>query len=164
MAKGRPPAWQMFGNLDPSVWTQPLRFDDRGRLTLPTQVRERLAWFGTVEDGLLATLRGDGSVELTDWAEYGERTRAAVTERYRALPELERGKFALAAMDRFMRVGLEANVRLALPPALTMQVDPQGSGFVRVLTRDGSLFLWDDEIWRTSRSERIKHLENLGRF
>jgi len=161
MTRGRPPNWQVFSQLDGSVWTQPVIIASRQRLTLPAQVRARLAWLSQSEDGLLATLGADGSVRLEDWESHGERTLRAAEEVYEGLPAARKGEFALAAMDRFMKVGLEPNGRLVLPDALMAQIDPAETGCVRVVVIDGLLWLWEEKAWLAQRSARIALLQDV---
>lgn len=161
MARGRPPSWQIFGDLDQGVWTQTVAIDARARLSLPSAVQARLAWFSDADE-LLAELRGDGAVYLSDWADNGPRVDAAIRERYAVLPPAERARFALAAMDSYMRVGLEGSGRVQLPMTLMTQLDPFAVGFVRVVASNGELALWNDAIWRSDRRKRLEALTTGG--
>lgn len=161
MAGDQSSAWHILEGLDPSVWTQPVAIRERGRLSLPPEVRRRLPW--TNRAGIcLATVNGDGSVELIDWAEGGERVCAALSERYAALPVIKRAAFTLAAMDRFFRVTREKGARFTLPNVLRSQLDPHSSQWIRVIVCEGTLRLWSDESWKATRVDRIAALEEAG--
>ncbi|WP_420607290.1 hypothetical protein [Novosphingopyxis sp.] len=148
-------------DLDRSVWTQTVGIDARGRVSLPPPVRQRLAW--TNAAGIyLARLHGNGAVEVVTWAGNGERIRTALRERYDALPKHQRADFALAAMDRFQKFRGEKGGRLTLPAIVRSQIDPKGLQFVRIVVRDGSFHLWNDEAWKAGRVKRIALLEREG--
>lgn len=153
--------WQILPDLDRLVWTQTVAIRERGRVSLPGPVRERLPWI--VKGGpLLAVLHGDGSVHVMDWARDGLRVAASVRERYAALPAHQKAEFALAAMDSFMKLRSEKGGRITLPMVLRTQVDPMGREFVRIVVRDGRLEFWDDEVWKAYRTARISRLEEAG--
>lgn len=161
MAGDQSSAWQIIEGLDPSVWTQPVAIRERGRLSLPPEVRRRLPW--TNKAGTcLATVHGDGSVELIDWADGGERVCDALTERFHALPPGQRAAFTLVAMDRYLRVTREKGARFTLPNVLRSQLDPLSSTWIRVIVCGGSLKLWNDETWKATRVERIAAFERAG--
>lgn len=161
MAGDQSSAWQIVEGLDPSVWTQPVAIRERGRLSLPPEVRRRLPW--TDEAGTcLAKVNGDGSVELIDWNEGGERVCIALSERFQALPAGQRASFTLAAMDRFFRVTRERGARFTLPNVLRSQLDPLSSKWIRVIVCDGTLRLWSDQNWKATRVDRIAALERAG--
>ena len=153
--------WQLFPDLDRTVWTQTVGIRERGRVSLPVAVRDRLSWVSSA--GIfLSMLNGDGSVEIFEWERRGNTVLAAVKERYDALPPSQRADFALAAMDRFMRVTGEKGGRLTLPTVLRTQLDPFRKAFLRVVVRDDRLQLWDDELWKAQRTARIARLEKAG--
>lgn len=154
-------AWQLLPSLDRSVWTQTVGIRERGRISLPPRVRDLLPW--TVAGGTyLSVLNGDGSIEVSNWSANAERLRSALRERYEALPASQRADFALAAMDRFQKLGGEKGGRITLPTVIRTQIDPDGREFVRIVVRDGTLHLWDDERWKAGRSERIAKLQRAG--
>lgn len=153
--------WQLIPDLDRTVWTQTVGIRDRGRISLPMAMRERLSWASSAGT-FLSILNGDGSVEIVGWERQGNAIRAALKEKYDALPPDRRADFALAAMDRFMRVTGEKGGRLTLPTVLRTQLDPFGRDFLRVVVRDDRLQLWDDEVWKAGRVARIAQLEKAG--
>ena len=154
-------AWQLLPDLDGGVWTQTIGIRERGRISLPPAARERLPW--TAHGGTyLTVLGGDGAVRVIDWKTNGDRIGKALKERYAALPPDQRADFALAAMDRYQKVRGEKGGRITLPTIIRTQIDPDSRNFVRIVVRDGSLYLWDDEVWKAGRSDRIAQLERMG--
>ena len=65
-------------------------------------------------------------------------------------------------MDRYQKVRGEKGGRITLPTIIRTQIDPDSRNFVRIVVRDGSLYLWDDEVWKAGRSDRIAQLERMG--
>jgi len=159
MVQGRPPSWNPFSELDPGVWTETVQFGSKGRLIIPVAARRRLPWFaGAVAQGLLATLEPERFARLDPWSDYGERVMKQVGERLELAPAHRRSEIALAAMDRYMHVGLEDNGRLAAPANLISHIDPHAFGAARVVVRDGTLWLWAEERWQSERSGRLRAL------
>lgn len=159
MTQGRPPAWNPFGGLDPLAWTEIAAISSKGRLSLPVAVRKRLAWFpGAAGEGLLGILEPGGRAELAGWAERGRGAMDEVARRFEAAPPEGRGEIAIAAMDRYMRISVEAPARVALPTNLEAHVDPQGRGLVRLVVGDNRLWLWSEAEWGARRGERVELL------
>ena len=153
--------WQPLRDLERSVWTQPVGIRDRGRVSLPPAIRDRLPWIVT-GGTFLAILNGNGSVDIVDWKTRGSTAIAALRERYDAIPRHQRSEFALAAMDRYVRLTGEKGGRLTLPTVLRTHLDPSGLGFLRAVVRDDALQLWDDGVWKAGRTERVARLEQVG--
>lgn len=155
--------WQLLPELDRSVWTQALAIGERGRVSLPPPVRERLPWVNR-GGALLGTIAADGAIRVDPWEEYGERTKRLAVERYELLPGDQKQAFALALMDRFVRLTGERGGRLTLPFVVRTHVDPEKLNVCRVVVRDGSLFLSEERAWQSHRLERIKALSAAGLF
>lgn len=159
MTSGRPPSWSLFGDLDPTAWTEVVAISSKDRLTLPAAVRKRLPWFeATRVDGLLAILDPQGRAELASWSARGEQALADVAQRFEAAPADERGDVAIAAMDRYMRVPVEPPARLALNPNLSSHLDPETRGTIRVVVSSGRLWLSSEQQWQARRMDRIAKL------
>ena len=156
MNSGRPPSWNPFAALDPGAWTEVVPVSSKDRLTLPTAVRRRLAWFeAAVGGGLVAILDPQGRAEMAPWSVRGEQALADVSQRMEAAPPEARGDIAIAAMDRYMRVAVEPPARLALAANLAAHLDPDGRGAIRVVVRSDRLWLSSEQQWQARRMDRI---------
>lgn len=159
MTQGRPPSWNPFAELAPGIWTEAVEFGSKGQFIIPVAARRRLPWLsGAVAEGLLATLEPGRFAQLEPWSETGQRVVRQVEERLELATGNSRSEIALAAMDRYMRIGLEATGRLAVPANLLSHIDPRASGTARVVVRDGTLWLWAEERWQAQRSSRLQAL------
>jgi len=154
MTKGRPVSWNIFGKLDPGAWTQLVELDARGRLSLPSAVRSRLAWFDSIEGGLLATI-DTGHVELSSWSDFGPRVLESVKERIGHVPLQSKGQLAVAAMDRYMRLSVEKPARIVLPLDLRHHLGCLEVSVARVVVLDGTLTLWSEANWCQDRAKRL---------
>lgn len=156
MTKGRPPSWNVFGSLDPGAWTEVIGITSKDRLSLPVAVRKRLPWLdAAIPDGLLAVLDPQGSAELIAWSDHGEKAVAQVANQWAVAASADRGELALAAMDRFMRVSVEPPGRIGLPANLAAHIFSAERGSVRVVVRDGRLWLSSEIEWQLGRAKRL---------
>lgn len=155
MKTGRPPRWNPVAVLGRDVWTDVIALASKGRVVLPIAIRDRLPWLANTESGLLALLERGRHAELLPWVPRGE---AALAELHRAIENAAEGEkdlLALAAMDRFLRLSMEDGGRTVLPPALVSLLEAEASGCVRVVMRDGRLWLWSERRWEAERTRRI---------
>lgn len=159
MTQGRPPIWNPFAELAPGVWTEAVEFRSKGRFIIPIAARRRLPWLSSaVAQGLLATLEPGRFARLDPWSEMGARVIRQVEERLEMAVGHKRSEIALAAMDRYMRIGLEETGRLAVPQNLLSHIDPRASGTARVVVRDNTLWLWAEDRWQAHTSSRLRTL------
>jgi len=162
MTRGRPPVWNPIASLDATVWTEAVEVASKGRLGIPVAARRCLGWWDDhVEDGLLASLEQGGLASLVPWAPAGIEMMGRVGNLIRGTSAAERGELVLAAMDRFMRVGCEANGRLVLPANLMAHIDPLGTGKARVIVLHGQLQLCAEHEWQAAREARLALLDAL---
>jgi DNA-binding transcriptional regulator/RsmH inhibitor MraZ len=161
MNQGRPPAWNPFADLVSGVWSEVADFGSKGRFGVPAAARRQLHWWGSVmPNGLIATLEPGGIARLEPWAGVGEAVLAQVRKALQSANPAARAELALAAMDRFMRIACEENGRLVMPSNLASHVDPTRTGRARVVVRDGELWVWQEDMWQSTRPERITLLAN----
>jgi DNA-binding transcriptional regulator/RsmH inhibitor MraZ len=159
MTQGRPPTWNPFAELAPGVWTEAVQFGSKGRFIIPVAARRRLLWLSdAVAEGLLATLEPGRIARLEPWLETGAKVIRQVEERLELAVGPRRSEIALAAMDRYMRIGLEETGRLAVPQNLLSHIDPRASGTARVVVRDDTLWLWAEDRWQAQASSRLRTL------
>jgi DNA-binding transcriptional regulator/RsmH inhibitor MraZ len=136
-----------------------VQFGSKGRFIIPVAARRRLPWLpNAVAEGLLATLEPGRFARLDPWSEIGAQVVRQVEERLELTVGPRRSEIALAAMDRYMRIGLEETGRLAVPQNLISHIDPRASGTARVVVRDGTLWLWAEERWQAQTSSRLRTL------
>lgn len=156
MSQGRPPAWNPFADLVAGVWSEVADFGSKGRFGVPAAARRQLRWWGSVvPDGLLATLEPGGVARLQPWSGMGEAVLGQIRKALEAAAPDKRAELGLAAMDRFMRVSCEDNGRLVLPANLIAHLDPTRTDRARVVVKDGELWLWQEELWQSTRPDRI---------
>ena len=164
MMRGRKPAWNPVGVFADTAWLEPVEVTSKDRLVLPASVRKRLGWGlggGTVR--LLGVMEANGRLELLPWDPRGIELMKRVEAALDATAPTERGDLALAAMDRYLNLGLTPDGRLHLPPPLVIHLDAAGRGVVRVGASGGRLWIWSERAWEASRSERFAKLdEALG--
>lgn len=159
---GRHPTWNPIGVGDADAWLEPVEVASKDRIVLPAAVRRRLGWGsarGVVP--LLAVIGADGSVELLPWESKGI---AEVTRVMDALAKIDgdaREFAVLAAMDRYLKVGLGNDGRIQLPGALAVHLSVAEGDFVRVALSRGRLWLWPERAWEAARADRLARLEKL---
>lgn len=72
----------------------------------------------------------------------------ALEGRYEALPSDRRPEFAVAAMDRLLKITGEEGKRPTLPTASCTRLEPDGRDFRWMVVRDSRLRLWNDGVRR----------------
>jgi bifunctional DNA-binding transcriptional regulator/antitoxin component of YhaV-PrlF toxin-antitoxin module len=154
MSAGRPPTWNPFRDISPSSWTELAAIKDRGRLTIPAEVRRRVTWLSPLPDSVLASISLDGSVELLPWEGSGEGVIDGHRERLQALDEYSRGKLAIVLADKFFRLAVEEPARLTVPAGLRSFLETHAGQPVRFVVSHQQLWLWNERLWQSGRSDR----------
>ena len=162
MKTGRPPSWNPVAALAPGVWTDVVQVTSKDRIGLPVRIRQSLAWLKAPERDVLGVVEADGSVELLPWAQHGDAALDDVRRALKAAKPAIRDLVALAAMDRYVRLSLDAESRLVLPSPLIAHLGGEGTAMVRVVMRDGRLWLWSEPRWLSERADRIAALTELA--
>lgn len=109
---------------------------------------------------LLAELHAGGSAELMAIDVVGEERIKAIVAAADAAPAGGRGELLLAAMDRFLQLGVEEGSRVAIPVNLRAHLDPAGIGRVWIVVRDARLWLWSHDGWTAARTTRERLLDD----
>lgn len=155
MKTGRPSNWNPVASLGRVVWTDVLPLASKGRIVLPVPVRARFDWLAKSGHGLLAVIELGRRAELLPWEPRGETAIAEVKQAIDVADEQDKDELALAAMDRFVRLSVDAAGRTVLPGPLASHLDAEASTCVRVVMRDARLWLWSERRWKAERASRI---------
>jgi DNA-binding transcriptional regulator/RsmH inhibitor MraZ len=58
-------------------------------------------------------------------------------------------------MDRYVRLTMDGTGRTVTPAALIAHLDAADTDTVRIVMRDGRLWLWSEKYWQAQRVERV---------
>lgn len=154
--RGRPPAWNDFGRLDSSLWTELVGVTSIGRVVLPAPVRQRVPFLaGDTSVAVLAILDARGCARIVPVDPDGDAILAAARLAIVEAPPPLRDDITLAAMAKYARLSVEPTGRFALPAGLAAHLQAERSAGVRVHVARGALSLWSEPAWL---------LEQAGRF
>lgn len=155
MKTGRPSSWNPVAAIQRAVWTDVVVLTSKSRVVIPINIRNQLTWLAKQQEGILAVVGAEKFAELLPWEPNGVTAMADVDRMLQAAEESERGELALAAMDRFVRLTMDGTGRAVLPGSLVAHLDAAETDVVRVVMRDGRLWLWSEKWWQTQRGQRI---------
>lgn len=123
-------------------------------MSIPLMARRRLDWLSAGTTDLLAVLEADGSAEIVPWKVEGANRIAQIETVLAGLAEPDRSAVALAAMDRYIRLRLDGTGRMVLPTTLLSHLDAIDPPALRLVVREGRLWFWSEQRWRTGQLER----------
>ncbi len=162
MKKGRPPAWTLDSDYPGPACMDVRRVDERGRLTIPGRLLDRLDWFQTGQGAeCLLALTRPGRARLLPWVPHGEK----VIERRRDLladSNVDTADLLRSVEDRYLRVTIDSQGRLALPPLAIVHL--QGTLDMRVayvIRYPAEFELWSVEFRNNELMSRSEELEDL---
>ena len=127
---------------------------DRGRLTIPVEVRRRISWLAPLPHHVLASIDPEGGVEILPWEKLGEGLIQNEMERLNALDEPAKGTLAVALADKYFRLSLEEPARIGLTAGLRSFLGAHGDQPVRLVCLHQQLWLWNEKFWQRGRGER----------
>ncbi len=107
---------------------------------------------------LLATIEPDGSAELVPWHGAGEAEIGRAADAIERASAVDRPTLAVAAADRYLRLGLEPDGRATLPFNLAVHLGTLVDPLVRTVATGGRLWLWNEREWQASRQSRFAPL------
>jgi DNA-binding transcriptional regulator/RsmH inhibitor MraZ len=155
MKTGRPSSWNPLAAIERAVWTDVVPLGSKSRVIFPANVRNEVTWLANSGDGVLAVVEPEKFVELLPWEPNGVTAMASVKRLLQDAEESERGELALAAMDRYVRLTMDGTGRAVLPGSLVAHLDAAETEIVRMVMRDGRLWLWSEKYWQAQRGQRI---------
>jgi DNA-binding transcriptional regulator/RsmH inhibitor MraZ len=168
MSAGREPTWNPVSRVHKSVWTEVIVLSSKDRMSIPLALRRRLDWLTTGAMELLAILEANGSAEIVSWAGAGEDRLIRLETTLKRLAEPDRSEVALAAMDRYIRLHLDGTGRVVLPTTMLSHLEAIDAPTVRLVARDGKLWFWSEQRWRSGQVDRYlqlaRALEEDGRY
>ncbi|MER8953416.1 hypothetical protein NKH98_11890 [Mesorhizobium sp. M0833] len=130
-------------------------------MVFPVVIRSSLPWLESPA-GILATLGSDPTVELCAWEPAGSASMQRLHQALVEASEPERGEMAIAAMDRYLRLNIDGTGRAVIPSTLLSHLEVGEAAALRIVMRNGRLWLWSERYWQSQRSERIKLLDDAG--
>ncbi|WP_095203799.1 hypothetical protein [Mesorhizobium carmichaelinearum] len=155
MKTGRPPSWNPVASLGRAVWTDVLPLASKGRVVLPVFVRAQFDWLSVTGSTLLAVVEAGARAEILPWVPHGERAITDLQSMIDMAEERDKDELALAAMDRFFRMSIDAAGRTILPSPLASYLDAETAGCVRVVMRNSRLWFWSERTWQAERAKRV---------
>jgi DNA-binding transcriptional regulator/RsmH inhibitor MraZ len=158
MKTGRPPSWNPVATIEPAVWTDVISLASKTRVIFPISIRSRMTWLTNSGGSVLAIVGPEKFAELFPWNPNGIAAMAYVERLLQAAAESERGELAIAAMDRYARLTMDGTSRAVLPAPLVAHLDAAESDILRVVMRDGRLWLWSERYWQAQRGQRVASL------
>jgi DNA-binding transcriptional regulator/RsmH inhibitor MraZ len=158
MAAGRPPSWNPVAGIYSLAWSEIVVLSSKDRMALPLALRRRLNWSSSTSLSVLAVLEMDGSAEILPWEQAGKQVVNAIEKALALTPEPHRAELALAAMDRYMRLTVDADGRTVLPTNLLSHLDALESSLVRLVARGNRMWFWSEARWREGQGSRFRDL------
>ncbi|MDX8449627.1 hypothetical protein [Mesorhizobium captivum] len=76
--------------------------------------------------------------------------------------EPNQGELAIAAMDRYLRLSIDGTGRAVIPAALVSHLEADDCELIRVVLRNGKLWLWSERFWQAQRRKRMQLLDEAG--
>ncbi|MER8475500.1 hypothetical protein [Mesorhizobium sp. M1163] len=154
MKTGRPIFWNPVASLNPDTWTDVVALTSKDRVGFPVVVRNRLEWLSD-DKGFLGIVEVERFVELRAWEPHGVDTIERLKKTLDKTAEPRRGQLAIAAMDRFVRLTVDGTGRAVLPPPLVAHLEASQAQSVRIVMRNGRLWLWSEQYWQAQRAARL---------
>lgn len=130
-------------------------------MVFPMTVRSSLSWFGA-SSGILATLGTDPLAELLAWEPDGALQMERLKRMLSGTAEPNQGELAIAAMDRYLRLSIDGTGRAVIPAALVSHLEADDCELIRVVLRNGKLWLWSERFWQAQRRKRMQLLDEAG--
>lgn len=161
MKTGRPVSWNPIAALLPGVWTDVVPLTSKDRMVFPVAVRSSLRWLSATT-GILVTLGTDPLAELLAWEPDGAAQMERLKQMLIDTAEPNRGELAIAAMDRYLRLTIDGTGRAVIPAVLVSHLEADDNDLIRVVLRNGRLWLWSERFWQAERTKRLQLLDAAG--
>ena len=161
MRSGRPPIWNIAEGFSGDAWTGVVEVTSKDRILIPSSARRRVPWLTHgVDQAVLAEIKGD-AIELRPWEDAGTALVRRLEEVAETLTGTRRQDLAIATMDRFARLSIGSDGRTVLPAHLSHHLGVHLSNAIRIVVREGAIWLWSEAGWTSSRRGRFLDMDKL---